>query len=183
MPRQLLGSTRALEVGCRCFVQQPTCCPGVGLGLVVVCACEVLAECMIKSVSHERESFCEGEVFDVSAMCVVKYVCATLQALESRRPRSPLGSTGSDEDVGPRVSARSASHIHDLGIESDVGHTASSGLLRKKLYDQNLSDWSARYRKNKQGLDNLIKDCDALRADVAKHQGICSAQLKCDLSC
>lgn len=46
----------------------------------------------------------------------------------------------------------------------------SGGILRKKLYDQNLSDWSARYRKNKQNLDALVKDCDMLRQDVGKTQ-------------
>jgi len=46
----------------------------------------------------------------------------------------------------------------------------SGGILRKKLYDQNLSDWSARYRKNKQNLDALVKDCDLLRLDVGKNQ-------------
>lgn len=46
----------------------------------------------------------------------------------------------------------------------------AGGILRKKLYDQNLSDWSARYRKNKQNLDALIKDCDILRQDVGKAQ-------------
>lgn len=46
----------------------------------------------------------------------------------------------------------------------------AGGILRKKLYDQNLSDWSARYRKNKQNLDALIKDCDLLRVDVGKNQ-------------
>lgn len=44
------------------------------------------------------------------------------------------------------------------------------GVLRKKLYDQNLSDWSARYRKNKQSLDCLARDCELLRGDVARQQ-------------
>jgi len=44
------------------------------------------------------------------------------------------------------------------------------GVLRKKLYDQNLSDWSARYRKNKQNLDCLARDCELLRGDVARQQ-------------
>lgn len=48
--------------------------------------------------------------------------------------------------------------------------TADGGILRKKLYDQNLSDWSARYRKNKQSLENLVRDCDQLRNEVARHQ-------------
>jgi len=46
----------------------------------------------------------------------------------------------------------------------------SGGILRKKLYDQNLSDWSARYRKNKTNLDALAKDCDLLRVEVGKAQ-------------
>jgi len=47
---------------------------------------------------------------------------------------------------------------------------AQGGILRKKLYDQNLSDWSARYKKNKQNLDTLVKDCELLRGDVGKAQ-------------
>lgn len=43
-------------------------------------------------------------------------------------------------------------------------------LLRKKLYDQNLSDWSARHRKNRQHLDVLVKDCEQLRCEVARQQ-------------
>lgn len=46
----------------------------------------------------------------------------------------------------------------------------AGGVLRKKLYDQNLSDWSARYRKNKTNLDALAKDCDLLRVEVGKAQ-------------
>lgn len=46
----------------------------------------------------------------------------------------------------------------------------SGGILRKKLYDQNLSDWSARYKKNKQNLDALVKECDLMRNDVNKVQ-------------
>lgn len=44
------------------------------------------------------------------------------------------------------------------------------GFARKKLYDQNLSDWSARYKKNKQSLDVLVKDCKILRQDAQKAQ-------------
>merc|ERR1712157_564287 len=44
------------------------------------------------------------------------------------------------------------------------------GVLRKKLYNQPLSDWSARYRKNKQHLDVLVRDCEQLRAEVARQQ-------------
>jgi len=44
------------------------------------------------------------------------------------------------------------------------------GVLRKKLYDQNVADWSARYKKNKQTLENLKQDCEVLRSDVAKQQ-------------
>lgn len=62
-----------------------------------------------------------------------------------------------------------------LGAMSDdlaesVPYDNAAGILRKKLYDQNLSDWSARYRKNKQNLDTLVKDCELLRIDVSKAQ-------------
>jgi len=43
-------------------------------------------------------------------------------------------------------------------------------VLRKKLYDQNVAVWSARYKKNKQTLENLKQDCEMLRNDVAKQQ-------------
>jgi len=65
----------------------------------------------------------------------------------------------------------------DMGLSAAVAPSEESenplfvgGILRKKLYDQNLSDWSARYRKNKQNLDALIKDCELLRTDVGKTQ-------------
>lgn len=54
--------------------------------------------------------------------------------------------------------------------EAQESQQFAGGILRKKLYDQNLSDWSARYRKNKQNLDALIKDCEFLRQDVGKTQ-------------
>lgn len=43
-------------------------------------------------------------------------------------------------------------------------------MVRRRLYDQNLSDWSARVRKNKQNLDCLARDCEQLRAEAAKNQ-------------
>merc|ERR1712150_89772 len=43
-------------------------------------------------------------------------------------------------------------------------------VLRKKLYDQNVAAWSARYKKNKQTLENLKQDCELLRNEVAKQQ-------------
>jgi len=65
----------------------------------------------------------------------------------------------------------------DMGLSAAVAPSEESenpqfvgGILRKKLYDQNLSDWSARYRKNKQNLDALIKDFELLRTDVGKTQ-------------
>lgn len=47
---------------------------------------------------------------------------------------------------------------------------ADGGILRKKLYNQPLSDWTARYRKNKQHLDNCSKDCEQLRVEVSRQQ-------------
>jgi len=58
----------------------------------------------------------------------------------------------------------------DAAQGADMETLAQGGILRKKLYDQNLSDWSARYRKNKQNLDTLVKDCELLRGDVGKAQ-------------
>ena len=43
-------------------------------------------------------------------------------------------------------------------------------MLRKKLFDQNVSDWASRYRKHKQSLDQITRDCDVLRSEVSKHQ-------------
>lgn len=42
--------------------------------------------------------------------------------------------------------------------------------VRRRLYDQNLSDWSARVRKTKQNLEGISKDCEQLRCEVSKHQ-------------
>jgi len=47
---------------------------------------------------------------------------------------------------------------------------ASGPVLRKKLFDQNVADWASRYRKNKQTLDNMTRDCELLKAEVAKQQ-------------
>lgn len=38
------------------------------------------------------------------------------------------------------------------------------------MYDQNLSDWSARVRKNKANIDNIERDCFQLRVETAKNQ-------------
>jgi len=48
--------------------------------------------------------------------------------------------------------------------------SGSGPLLRRKLYDQNLSDWTARHRKNRQTLENITRDCEQLKAEVAKQQ-------------
>lgn len=60
-----------------------------------------------------------------------------------------------------------------LDMGSSMGSIAPLGngvVCRRKLYDQNLSDWSAKYRKERKNLDALAKDCELLRAEVAKHQ-------------
>mmetsp|Transcript_72816 Transcript_72816/g.201888 ORF Transcript_72816/g.201888 Transcript_72816/m.201888 type:complete len:278 (-) Transcript_72816:146-979(-) len=82
-----------------------------------------------------------------------------------------------DVDAGPRMPrARSPEAfggypIDDGGLGRPQTHAApDGGVLRKKLYDQSLSDWSARYRKNKQNLETLVKDCEQLRLEVARHQ-------------
>jgi chromosome segregation ATPase len=58
----------------------------------------------------------------------------------------------------------------DMDYDEDMQFTQSGGVLRKKLYDKNLADWSAKYRKNKQILDALCKDCDSLRVEVSRTQ-------------
>eukprot|EP00933_Yihiella_yeosuensis_P083060 TRINITY_DN97154_c0_g1_i1.p1 TRINITY_DN97154_c0_g1~~TRINITY_DN97154_c0_g1_i1.p1 ORF type:complete len:282 (+),score=51.96 TRINITY_DN97154_c0_g1_i1:148-993(+) len=71
-----------------------------------------------------------------------------------------------------------------LGI-SQNGHPMSGAsstapqpgpVLRKKLFDQNVSDWSSRYRKNKQSLDNLTRDCELLHLEVSKQQATVDSQ-------
>lgn len=66
---------------------------------------------------------------------------------------------------------RSSEHGSMASLDSgQLDGAFGAGVLRKRLYDQNLSDWSARYRKNKAHLDQTTKDCEALRRDVAKQQ-------------
>eukprot|EP00747_Dinoflagellata_sp_TGD_P164099 gnl/TRDRNA2_/TRDRNA2_183558_c0_seq1.p1 gnl/TRDRNA2_/TRDRNA2_183558_c0~~gnl/TRDRNA2_/TRDRNA2_183558_c0_seq1.p1 ORF type:complete len:253 (-),score=60.19 gnl/TRDRNA2_/TRDRNA2_183558_c0_seq1:120-878(-) len=58
----------------------------------------------------------------------------------------------------------------DGGQPSEAAPEGSNVVLKKKLFDQNVSDWSARYRKNKSNLEGLCKDCDLLRNEVSKLQ-------------
>jgi len=89
--------------------------------------------------------------------------------------RSPEGLPGEVGGCGGAVplSARQISReaLNDSGLLGSSSVAGGTGpLLRRKLYDQNLSDWSARYKRNKQTLDTLSKECDVLRNQVAKHQ-------------
>mmetsp|Transcript_47995 Transcript_47995/g.88338 ORF Transcript_47995/g.88338 Transcript_47995/m.88338 type:complete len:256 (-) Transcript_47995:136-903(-) len=45
-----------------------------------------------------------------------------------------------------------------------------TGVLTRRVYDQHLTDWSARYKKNKGALEIVGKECDQLRQQVAKLQ-------------
>lgn len=74
--------------------------------------------------------------------------------------------------AGDPIEQPSNARVSGIIIASQEEETPqfSGGVLRKKLYDQNLSDWSARYRKNKTNLDALTKDCDLLRVEVGKSQ-------------
>lgn len=78
---------------------------------------------------------------------------------QATRPRSPDRRRARSHDALPGAPAAAEDSIQ-----------FSTGILRKKLYDQNLSDWVARYRKNKQNLDAVAKDCEMLRFDVSKSQ-------------
>jgi len=50
---------------------------------------------------------------------------------------------------------------------------SSSGPIgRRRLYDQNLSDFTARFRKNKKHLDDFERECHQLRSEVAKQQQV-----------
>lgn len=73
------------------------------------------------------------------------------------------------EAVAPERSDNVACSLgYQLGGSSVT--TGSGPLLRRRLYDQNLSDWSARHRKNRQHLDHLAKDCELLKVEIAKQQ-------------
>jgi len=67
----------------------------------------------------------------------------------------------------------SGERLPDPGEQASLSASVSSTggpVLRKKLFDQNVSDWASRYRKHKQGLDQVTRDCDLLRSEVSKHQ-------------
>jgi len=79
--------------------------------------------------------------------------------LSYRRALSPDASAGAMHGGGTPAAQQEGQDVPFGG-----------GVHRKKLYDKNLSDWSARYRKNKQSLEALAKDCDQLRNEVGKLQ-------------
>lgn len=86
----------------------------------------------------------------------------------SARLSHPSPAVGDAVPVSPppeRVDGASAS---TAPVSCPAGGTGP--VARRRLYDQNLSDWSARVRKNKQNLDVLERDCNQLRAEVAKAQ-------------
>lgn len=64
---------------------------------------------------------------------------------------------------------------HPIGAFSSISGGSSTGptsgpVLRKKLFDQSVADWSSRYKKNTQILETLTRDCDTLRVEASKHQ-------------
>lgn len=94
---------------------------------------------------------------------------------------APQGSPQMARARNPEVVSAGGNSVEDFGGGMSGGYGGSGrasgstsgadgGILRKKLYDQNLSDWSARYRKNKVHLENVMRDCDHLRAEVARQQ-------------
>merc|ERR1719343_557750 len=78
----------------------------------------------------------------------------------------------------PGEAERAGAPERNDSVGGSFGHQAGGStvlagtgpLLRRKLYDQNLSDWSARHRKNRQHLDCMTKDCEQLKCEVAKQQ-------------
>eukprot|EP00928_Gymnodinium_smaydae_P070573 TRINITY_DN54380_c0_g1_i1.p1 TRINITY_DN54380_c0_g1~~TRINITY_DN54380_c0_g1_i1.p1 ORF type:complete len:307 (+),score=67.06 TRINITY_DN54380_c0_g1_i1:86-1006(+) len=88
----------------------------------------------------------------------------TPQMSRARNPEvASIGGNSADEFGG-------IAGGYGSGRASGSTSGADGGILRKKLYDQNLSDWTARYRKNKVHLDNVLRDCDQLRNEVARQQ-------------
>jgi len=60
--------------------------------------------------------------------------------------------------------------VEQSSLSASVSSTTGGPVLRKKLFDQNVSDWASRYRKHKQSLDQVTRDCDLLRSEVSKQQ-------------
>ncbi|CAL1162633.1 unnamed protein product [Cladocopium goreaui] len=92
----------------------------------------------------------------------------------------PLSTAAGTSAYAAPVSARlvnapmpSGERLPDPGEQASLSASVSSTggpVLRKRLFDQNVSDWASRYRKHKQGLDQVTRDCDLLRSEVSKHQ-------------
>lgn len=57
-----------------------------------------------------------------------------------------------------------------VGGSLGVAAGGTGPVARRRLYDQNLSDWSARVRKCKQNLPTIDRDCYQLRVETAKSQ-------------
>merc|ERR1719235_2123252 len=47
---------------------------------------------------------------------------------------------------------------------------SDNGVLMRRVYDQSLTDWASRYKKNKGALELMSKECEQLRGQVAKLQ-------------
>mmetsp|Transcript_23646 Transcript_23646/g.44669 ORF Transcript_23646/g.44669 Transcript_23646/m.44669 type:complete len:285 (+) Transcript_23646:86-940(+) len=72
---------------------------------------------------------------------------------------------GSGRLPGPSADQTSVASMTGVSVGSTGGP-----VLRKKLFDQNVSDWASRYRKHKQSLDQCTRDCELLRTEVVKYQ-------------
>jgi len=90
----------------------------------------------------------------------------------SARLSNPSHAVGDPVPASPppeRAEGASASTVA-VAVGGSSVPSGTGPVARRRLYDQNLSDWSARVHKNKKNLDNLERDCHQLRSEVAKQQ-------------
>jgi len=80
----------------------------------------------------------------------------------SARLSRPLLHGGSG--AGGEATPASGAHASAVGSSGPIG--------RRRLYDQNLSDFTARFRKNKKHLEDYERECHQLRAEAAKQQAV-----------
>lgn len=86
----------------------------------------------------------------------------------SARLSHPSPAVGEAVPASPPPERNDGASASTASVTGPTGSGQPAG--RRRLYDQNLSDWSARVRKTKKDLDGLDRDCNQLRAEVAKAQ-------------
>eukprot|EP00927_Polykrikos_kofoidii_P059359 TRINITY_DN54522_c0_g1_i1.p1 TRINITY_DN54522_c0_g1~~TRINITY_DN54522_c0_g1_i1.p1 ORF type:complete len:273 (+),score=59.59 TRINITY_DN54522_c0_g1_i1:120-938(+) len=95
----------------------------------------------------------------------------SIKSMQGGYPESPgHGPRVRSPEAGANLVAKYDHHDAPPATPNRPTPGADGGVLRKKLYDQSLSDWTARYRKNKGNLESLARDCEGLRNDVSRQQ-------------